>query len=136
VSGIVVTLIGLCLIKVGINSCGGGQAAIDDGSFGSLRYLALAVLILVTIIFFNRSQNQYLRMGSIVIGLIVGCVVAWAMGMIDFNQLHDAGTVNIPVPFKYGLHFDVGSIIALGIIYLVTAVEAFGDITANSLISG
>ena len=136
VSGIVVTLIGLCLIKAGINSCGGGQAAIDDGSFGSLRYLALAVLVLVTIIFFNRSQNQYLRMGSIVIGLIVGCVVAWAMGMIDFNQLHDAGAVNIPVPFKYGLHFDVGSIIALGIIYLVTAVEAFGDITANSLISG
>lgn len=136
VSGIVVTLIGLCLIKAGINSCGGGQAAIDNGTFGSLRYLGLAVLVLVTIIFFNRSQNQYLRMGSIVIGLIVGCVVAWAMDMIDFTQLHGAGAVNIPIPFKFGLHFDVGSIIALGIIYLVTAVEAFGDITANSLISG
>ena len=113
VSGIVVTLIGLCLIKAGINSCGGGQSAIDNGTFGSLRYLGLAVLVLVTIIFFNRSQNQYLRMGSIVIGLIVGCVVAWAMDMIDFTQLHGAGAVNIPIPFKFGLHFDVGSIIAL-----------------------
>lgn len=136
VSGIVVTLIGLCLIKAGINSCGGGQAAVDNGTFGSLQYLGLAVLVLVTIIFFNRSQNQYLRMGSIVIGLIVGCCAAWAMGMIDFSQLHGVGTINVPVPFKYGLRFDVGSIIALGIIYLVTAVEAFGDITANSLISG
>ena len=40
------------------------------------------------------------------------------------------------MPFKYGLNFDVGSIIGLGLIYLVTAVEAYGDITANSLISG
>ena len=132
VSGIVVTLIGLCLIKAGINSCGGGQAAIDDGTFGSLQHLGLAILVLVTIIFFNRSQNKYIRMGSIVIGLIVGCVVAWTMGMIDISQLRGAGKINVPVPFKYGLHFDVGSIIALGIIYLVTAVEAFGDITANS----
>ena len=44
--------------------------------------------------------------------------------------------MNIPVPFKYGLRFDIGSIIGLGLIYLVTAVEAYGDITANSLISG
>ena len=40
VSGIVVTLIGLCLIKAGINSCGGGQIAMDNGSFGSMQHLA------------------------------------------------------------------------------------------------
>ncbi len=136
VSGIVVTLIGLCLIKAGINSCGGGQSAIDDGSFGSLKYLGLALLVLVSILFFNRSSNKFLRMGSIVIGLIIGCVVAWLLGMIDFSQLSWAKGLNIPVPFKYGLRFDIGSIIGLGLIYLVTAVEAFGDITANSLISG
>ena len=44
--------------------------------------------------------------------------------------------MNIPEPFKYGIRFDIGSIIGLGLIYLVTAVEAYGDITANSLISG
>lgn len=136
VSGIVVTLIGLCLIKAGINSCGGGQSAIDDGSFGSLKYLGLALLVLVSILFFNRSSNKFLRMGSIVIGLIIGCVVGWLLGMIDFSQLSWAKGLNIPVPFKYGLRFDIGSIIGLGLIYLVTAVEAFGDITANSLISG
>lgn len=136
VSGIVVTLIGLCLIKAGINSCGGGQAAVNNGTFGSLENLGLALLVLVSILFFNRSSNRYLRMGSIVIGLVIGCVVAWLLGMIDFSQLKGASALNIPVPFKYGLRFDVGSIIGLGLIYLVTAVEAFGDITANSLISG
>ena len=136
VAGIVVTLIGLCLIKAGINSCGGGQAAIDDGTFGSIRNLGLAVLVLVTIIFFNRSANRLLRMGSIVMGLLVGCVAAYCLGMIHFSDIHATGSLNIPVPLKYGLRFDVGTIVGLGLIYLVTAVEAFGDITANSLISG
>lgn len=111
VSGIVVTLIGLCLIKAGINSCGGGQAAVNNGTFGSLENLGLALLVLVSILFFNRSSNRYLRMGSIVIGLVIGCVVAWLLGMIDFSQLKGASALNIPVPFKYGLRFDVGSII-------------------------
>lgn len=136
VAGIVVTLIGLCLIKAGINSCGGGQAAIDDGTFGSIRNLGLAVLVLVTIIFFNRSANRFLRMGSIVLGLLVGCVAAYCLGMIHFSDIYATGSLNIPVPLKYGLRFDVGTIVGLGLIYLVTAVEAFGDITANSLISG
>ncbi len=136
VAGIVVTLIGLCLIKAGITSCGGGQAAMDDGTFGSLRNLGLAVLVLVTIIFFNRSGNKFLRMGSIVLGLLIGCVAAYSLGMINFSDISTSSALNIPVPFKYGLRFDVGTIIGLGLIYLVTAVEAFGDITANSLISG
>lgn len=136
VSGIVVSLIGMCLIKAGINSCGGGQSAIDAGTFGSLQNLGLALLVLVSIIFFNRSNNRFFRMASIVLGLLIGCIVAYALGMIDFSRLNGAGSLNIPVPFKYGVCFDAGTIIGLGLIYLVTAVEAFGDITANSLISG
>lgn len=136
VSGIVVSLIGMCLIKAGITSCGGGQSAVDGGTFGSLQNLGLALLVLVSIIFFNRSSNRFLRMGSIVLGLLIGCVAAYALHLIDFSRISGAGSLNIPVPFKYGLHFDVGAIIGLGLIYLVTAVEAFGDITANSLISG
>ena len=136
VSGIVVSLIGMCLIKAGINSCGGGQAAVDAGTFGSMQNLGLALLVLVSIIFFNRSNNRFLRMGSIVLGLLIGCVAAYALNMIDFSSLKGSGSLNIPVPFKYGLNFDLGTIIGIGLIYLVTAVEAFGDITANSLISG
>ena len=136
VSGIVVTLIGLCLIKAGINSCGGGQAAMNAGTFGSMQNLGLALLVLVSIVAFNRSSNPFLRMASIVLGLILGSTVAYFLGLIDFSRLGDTGALNIPVPFKYGLRFDIGSIIGLGLIYLVTAVEAYGDITANSLISG
>ena len=44
--------------------------------------------------------------------------------------------MNIPVPFKYGVEFHASSIIAIGLVYLITAIEATGDVTANSLISG
>lgn len=136
VAGIVVTLIGLCLIKVGIQACGGGQAAVDDGTFGSLPNLGLATLVLLSIVAFNRSTNKFLRMGSIAIGIVIGCTVAYFTGMMDLSGLNLSEHINLPIPFKYGLRFDTGTIIALGLIYLVTSVEAFGDITANSLISG
>ena len=136
VSGIVVTLIGMCLIKAGISSCGGGQTAIDNHTFGSMRYLGLALLVLVSIIFFNRSSNRFLRMASIVLGLLIGCVAAYALKMIDFSTLKGSGGIIIPTIFKYGFRLDWGAVIGLGLIYLVTAVEAYGDITANSLISG
>ena len=136
ISGIVVTLIGMSLVKVGITACGGGAVAQADGTFGSLRYVGLAALVLVLIIFFNRSGNRYLRMSSIVIGLIIGYVVAWTMGMVDFSSIESYGGFNLPLPFRYGLDISLSSFIALGLIFLITAIEAYGDITANSLISG
>jgi len=136
VSGIVVTLIGLSLIKVGITACGGGEAAKAAGTFGSIEYVGLAALVLILIIFFNRSSNHYLRMSSIVIGLAIGYVVSWAMGMVNFSDIPDFGNLNVPIPFKYGVSFDLSAIVSLGLVYLITAIEAYGDITANSLISG
>lgn len=136
ISGIVVTLIGMSLIKVGITACGGGAIAQADGSFGSFRHVGLAALVLLLIIAFNRSSNRYLRMSSIVIGLVIGYIVAWCMGVVDFSSIQSYGGFNLPMPFRYGLAFDLSTIIALGLIFMITAIEAYGDITANSLISG
>lgn len=136
VSGVVVTLIGMSLIKVGITACGGGEAAKAAGTFGSFENVGIAALVLVLIVFFNRSSNRYLRMGSIVIGLVVGYIVAWVLGMVDFGSVQSYGGFNYPNPFKYGLNFNISSIIGLGLVYLITSIEAYGDITANSLISG
>lgn len=136
VSGIVVTLIGLSLIRVGITACGGGEAAKAAGTFGAFEHVGLSALVLVLIIFFNRSSNHYLRMSSIVIGLVIGYIVSYALGRVNFSDIRDFGSLNIPIPFRYGVTFDISAIISLGLVYLITAIEAYGDITANSLISG
>ena len=136
ISGIVVTLIGLSLIKVGITACGGGTASLENGTFGSLRNLGISTLVLLIIIFFNRCTNKYLRMSSIVIGLFVGYILSYFLGMIDFSSIESYGGINVPIPFRYGIHFDISAIISLGLVFLITSIEAYGDITANSLTSG
>ena len=138
VSGIVVLLIGLSLIKVGIISCGGGNAAMSDGTFGNWQNLSIAALVFVSVLFFNKSKNKYIRMSSIVLGLLVGYVLAYILGRVDLSGMETTkiALLNIPVPFKYGLSLNLSSFIAIGLIYLITAIEATGDITANSMISG
>lgn len=75
-------------------------------------------------------------MCSIILGLVIGYIASSFMGMIDFSELGSLGAVNIPVPFKYGLSFDWSAFIAIAIIFFITSIEAYGDITANSMIGG
>ncbi|WP_063669642.1 uracil-xanthine permease family protein [Aliivibrio fischeri] len=136
VSGIVVTLIGLTLIQVGLVSMGGGYSAMGEGTFGSLDKLALAGTVLLIIVVLNRATNPYLRMASIVIAMTVGTVAAWAMGMLNTKMSHDAALIALPIPMQYGLGFDWSLFIPLVLIFLITALEAIGDITATSEVSG
>ncbi|WP_329905143.1 nucleobase:cation symporter-2 family protein [Porphyromonas pogonae] len=138
VSGIVVLLIGLSLVKVGIFSCGGGQTAMQTGTFGTAENILIAAVVLVSVLLFNKSGNKYLRMSSIVLGLILGYLLALVMGHVSFASFGQSSQAlfNIPTPFKYGLDFNISSFIAMALIYMITAIEATGDITANSLISG
>ncbi|MES1310735.1 uracil-xanthine permease family protein [Vibrio cholerae] len=136
VSGIVVTLIGLTLVQVGLISMGGGYAAMADGSFGSLDKLALAGTVLAIIVLLNRAHNPYVRVASIVIAMLVGYVMAYLMGMVNTNNLAQTQLIALPIPMQYGLGFDWSLFIPLVLIFLITALEAIGDITATSEVSG
>ncbi|EJK2993801.1 uracil-xanthine permease [Vibrio cholerae] len=136
VSGIVVTLIGLTLVQVGLISMGGGYAAMADGSFGSLDKLALAGTVLAIIVLLNRAHNPYVRVASIVIAMLVGYVMAYLMGMVNTDNLAQTQLISLPIPMQYGLGFDWSLFIPLVLIFLITALEAIGDITATSEVSG
>jgi xanthine permease XanP len=133
VSGLVVTMIGLSLIKTGVINCAGGAAAKADGTFASAPHFIAAFIVLTFIVVLNRSRNKYLRMSSIMIGLAAGCVFAAANGMISFASLRAAGGFCVPVPFKYGLAFDIYAFIPFALIYVLTTIETVGDLTATSL---
>ncbi|ENM2237721.1 uracil-xanthine permease [Vibrio cholerae] len=136
VSGIVVTLIGLTLVQVGLISMGGGYAAMADGSFGSLDKLALAGTVLAIIVLLNRAHNPYVRVASIVIAMLIGYVMAYLMGMVNTDNLAQTQLIALPIPMQYGLGFDWSLFIPLVLIFLITALEAIGDITATSEVSG
>ncbi len=135
VSGIVVTMIGLSLIKVGIVDFGGGFSAMGDGSFGSIKNLCLGGLVLVIIVVLNRSKRPFVRISSVAIGLLVGYAVAAMMGGVDFSQLEKVKLASIPIPFKYGIGFDWSGFVLMAFLYVITIVESIGDLTATAMLS-
>lgn len=135
VSGIVVTMIGLSLIKVGIIDFGGGFASMGNGTFGSLQNLGLGMLVLVIIIVLNRSKRPFVRISSVAIGLIVGYILASFMGLVDFSRVSELSLVSIPIPFKYGIGFDWSGFVLMAFLYVITIVESIGDLTATAMLS-
>ena len=125
--------IGVSLIKVGLTDMAGGYGS---ESFGEPTNLLIGFFVLIIIIALNASKNAMLRLSAIMIGMISGAAVAFYLGMMDFSNLKNLDLIAIPEPFKYGFGFDWQLFIPVAIIYLLTAIETSGDLTANSLFCG
>lgn len=135
VTGIVVLMIGLTLIKVGLISMGGGFGAMKSGSFANGENLLLSGTVLALIIGLNRIQVVWIRSSAIIIALGVGYALAAWLGRLDFSGIHQAAWFQVPTPLHFGLNFSWTLFAPMVVIYLVTSLEAIGDITATSKIS-
>ncbi|CAM4101484.1 uracil-xanthine permease family protein [Kerstersia similis] len=135
VTGIVVLLIGLTLIKVGLISMGGGYSAMQNGTFANGENLILSGLVLGAIIVLNRVPVVWVRSTALVLALILGYLVAGWMGRLDFTGAREAAIFQVPTPLHFGLGFSWSLFVPMLIIYLVTSLEAIGDITATSKVS-
>ena len=133
VTGIVITVIGLSLVKVGFTDFAGGATAGED--LGRPVNLLLGSLVVVVILVVTFMGNPMLRISAIMIGLVVGTIIAAVLGMVDPTPLGDAEIFALPQPFRYGFDFDINLFIPFAFLYLVTAIETSGDLTANSVIS-
>jgi xanthine permease XanP len=136
VTGIVVTLIGLTLVNVGIMSVGGGFEAQHDGSFASPANLGLAALVMAIIVALNASRRAWFRVLSVVVGLACGYIVALLTGRVALSTLKELPWFAVPTPFHYGLGFRAVALIPFAFLYLMSAIESVGDITATSLLTG
>jgi xanthine permease XanP len=135
VTGIVVTLIGLTLVEVGITSFGGGFAAKHDGTFGSAANLGLALLVVALILWANSSSRNALRMMSVVLGLAGGYGCALLAGRIAVGELESLPWIAVPTPFRYGWGFRATALIPFAFLYLITAIESIGDLTATCVLT-
>lgn len=144
VTGTAVTLIGLCLIKVGVFYMAGGSKAQAIAktnpdsplAFGSLQNWALSIAVLAIVGLCSLSPNRYLRMGSVIIGMVIGLIASLFLGITDFSGMATLPLINIPMPFRFGLAFDFTTFIGFAVVYVVLTLEVLGDITATSLVSG
>jgi len=133
VTGIVITSIGISLIKVGMTDLAGGVGSSD---FGSPANLMLGFFVIAVIVLMNISSNNWVRLSSIVVGLIAGFGLAAFTGMLAPGDLLPSAAISLPIPFKYGFNFELAAFIPLAVIYIISSVETTGDITANCIISG
>lgn len=127
VAASVVTAIGFSLLSVGATSFGGGSGAED---FGSAKNLILGTITLVCCIGFNIFAKSYWKQLSVLFGLIVGYIVAVCMGMVDFSGLSTAQIVSLPQILPIKPTFNIGAIISVLVIFLVSATETIGDTSA------
>lgn len=134
VTGVVITVIGLSLVKVGFTDFAGGATAGEN--LGQPVNLMLGSIVVVVILIATFVGKPMVRISAIMIGLIAGTLVAALMGMVDPSPISKAQLVALPIPFKFGFSFDFGLFLPMAFLYLVTAIETSGDLTANSVISG
>ena len=130
VAATVVTAIGYSLLTVGARSFGGGYA--ED--FGSATNLLLGTITLAVCLGWNILAKGYLKQLSVLVGLVVGYIVAIPMGKVDLSVIFSEGVVSLPKILPYTPEFHMGAIFSVAIIFMVSAAETIGDTTA--MVSG
>ncbi|AIQ71559.1 nucleobase:cation symporter-2 family protein [Paenibacillus graminis] len=124
VTGSVVTIIGLSLIPVAMNNVAGGQGSAD---FGAPRNLLLGLITLLVILAVNRFTTGFLRSVSVLVGLVAGTVIGYAMGIVHFSTVGSASWVSIARPFYFGWpEFSITAIFTMIIVNIVSMVESTG----------
>ena len=126
VAATVVTAIGFSLFTVGARSFGGGYS--DD--FGSKENLIIATVTLLTCIGWSIFVKGYMKQLSVLAGLIVGYILSIFMGKVDLSLIFSDGFVSLPRLFPFTPQFNIGAILSVCIIFLVSAAETIGDTTA------
>ncbi|NQD65299.1 purine permease [Bacillus haikouensis] len=124
VTGSVVTIIGITLIPVAMNNMAGGEGSAD---FGSLTNLSLAFGTLFIILFLYKFFTGFIRSVSILAGLVIGTVIAYMMGMVNFNAVGEAAWFHMVQPFYFGMPtFEISAILTMILVAMVSLVESTG----------
>ncbi len=127
VSASVVTAIGFSLLSVGANSFGGGQGSPD---FGSVQNWILGAVTLLACILFHIFAKSVFKQLSVLFGLVVGYILAIALGQIDFSSIAGTDIIALPRPMPFGMEFNINAIVSATLIFLVSATETIGDTSA------
>ena len=129
VTGTVIFSIGLSLYSVAINYVAGG---VGSSTFGSPKNWLVAFITLGVVIYLNYFTNGKLKLASILVGIIVGYVVALCLGMVSFTDVQAAGWIQTPKFMHFGMSFNATAIISMVIMHIVNSVQAIGDLSATT----
>jgi len=135
VTGIVVLMIGISLLKVGFMYAGGGGWLLNNKPevFGNSNHLIISFTVLIVAVWANQKGKGMVSSASILIGMIAGYIVAMMMGMVNYGKIAGAEWFALPMPLQYGIEFLPGAIILMLFMAVVTTIETIGDISATTM---
>ncbi|MFF7109863.1 MULTISPECIES: nucleobase:cation symporter-2 family protein [Pseudomonas] len=129
VTGIVITTIGLTLMPVAARWVMGGNSASPE--FGSVANIGLAALTFAIVLLLSKLGSATISRLSILLAMVAGTLIAWALGMTDFSKVTEGPIFAFPTPFHFGMPtFHIAAILSMCIVIMVTLVETSADILA------
>lgn len=131
VAAVVVTSIGFSLMSVGATSFGGGSGAAD---FGSPQNLLLGSISLVSCLVFQVMAKGKTKQLSVLFGLVIGYVAAVFMNAVDFSGFANLQLFALPQFMPFTPEFNIGAIVSVTLIFLVSATETIGDTSALTMV--
>ncbi|TQK44133.1 xanthine permease [Streptomyces sp. SLBN-118] len=134
VTGTVITVLGIVLIPVGLNDAAGGLGSED---FGDPKNFAYAGGTMLGILLLIKLGRPFLSSIAILLGLIGGTAVAFALGDAGFSDVGKADWVGVTTPLHFGVpRFEWFPIVLMLIVMVITMVETTGDTYAIGDIVG
>lgn len=125
VTGTLITTIGLTLIPVAFQNMGGGNSAAKN--FGDSKNLIVSFITIAIIIALEIWVKGFLKSISVLIGLILGTIIASFMGLVSLKPVIQASWFHLPQFFYFGVpKFEWSSSLTMIIIALVSMVESTG----------
>lgn len=126
VTGLVVLMIGLSLVRVGIQYAAGGVGATDYGAPHGWALALLVVTVTLALTFFGRG---WWSVSAVLLGLVAGYLAALALGMVDFSTMGQADWLALPQVLPFGIAFSVAAVAGFCLMALVSAIETVGDVS-------
>ena len=127
VTGLIVLMIGLALVKVGIQYAAGGVPMMGKPEFGSLAMWTPALVVVIVTLAIKFFTRGFMSVAAVLIGIIAGYLVAMMMGQVNTGNVGRAAIFAMPMPFKYGFEFNIAIVIGMCFMAIVSAIETVGD---------
>ncbi|HIU75932.1 MAG TPA: purine permease [Candidatus Pelethocola excrementipullorum] len=124
VIGSFVTLIGITLAPTAFADLAGGEGA---SNFGAVENLILGLVVLVSIVLFNRFGNGLVQSISLLLGLGIGTLIAIPLGLVDFAPVAQASWFELITPFHFGIpKFRLDATLIMTLFCVINMIQCIG----------
>jgi NCS2 family nucleobase:cation symporter-2 len=145
VTGSIITVIGISLMRIGITWAAGANmpmlntptGPMPNPAYGAPLHLAVAAIVLVFILLVTRYVKGFFANISVLLGLVLGMLIAMALGKVSFANIDQQSWFAIVRPFQFGRpSFHLGAILTMCLVMVVVMIESLGMFLAVGEITG